>query len=302
MNPESYGFPRAGLRPGFLLFGEGEQTLFELPEFIILARQINDTLKGKVIKKGSLGNSHHKFVWYNRTPTEFQTLTHGKKIGKANSKGKWLFIPLVPGSVLALGECGGKVLYHPAGSSIPKKYHLHLLFEDGTSFTATTQMWGAMELYEQGQERNRKYLRDMRPTPSEREFTFEYFSALIDELTQAEKRSVKGILTQDQLIPVLGNAIAQDILFKAKLHPRHPIDDLSKSQRRKLYHAILKTVEQVIKRGGRNDEYDLYNCAGGYIRVMDKNAVGRPCPECGRKIEKMSYLGGACYFCPRCQI
>lgn len=276
--------------------------MFELPEFATLTKQINDTLLGKVIKKGSLGNTPHKFVWYNRTPNAFQTLTRGKTIGKASSKGKWLFVPLAPGYVLVLGECGGKVLYHSAGSPIPKKYHLQLLFEDGSSLTATTQMWAAMELYEQGQERNRKYLRDMRPTPAEPEFTFEYFSALIDELTQAEKRSVKGLLTQNQLIPGLGNAIAQDILFKARLYPRHPIDDLTKSQRQQLYRAILKTIDQVIERGGRNDEYDLYNHPGGYVRMMDKNAVGRPCSECGRKIEKMQYLGGACYFCSHCQI
>jgi formamidopyrimidine-DNA glycosylase len=63
----------------------------------------------------------------------------------------------------------------------------------------------------------------------------------------------------------------------------------------------LKTVGQVTARGGRNDEYDLYGQPGGYVRIMDKHAAGRPCPECGKKVEKMQYLGGACYFCPGCQ-
>ena len=26
------------------------------------------------------------------------------------------------------------------------------------------------------------------------------------------------------------------------------------------------------------------------------------CPECGTKIQKTRYLGGACYFCPKCQV
>lgn len=275
--------------------------MFELPEFVTLARQVNETLTGKVIKKGSLGNVAHKFVWYNRTPDEFEALTKGKTVGKASSKGKWLFVSLEPDYVLVLGECGGKVLYHPAGTTIPKKYHLLLSFEDGTYLTATTQMWGAMDLYEKGQEQNREYILGMRPTPIEREFTFEYFSTLIDELTQGKKRSVKGLLTQDQLIPGLGNAIAQDILFKAKLHPRHLIDNLTNNQRQQLYDAILETVDQVIEGGGRYDEYDLHGHSGGYIRIMDKNAAGGPCPECGQIIEKMQYLGGACYFCPGCQ-
>ena len=48
--------------------------MFELPEVTVLAKQINKTLKGKTIKKGSLGNSPHKFVWYNRTHEEFEEL------------------------------------------------------------------------------------------------------------------------------------------------------------------------------------------------------------------------------------
>jgi formamidopyrimidine-DNA glycosylase len=210
-------------------------------------------------------------------------------------------VPVEPGYVLVLGECGGRVLYHPSGTKEPEKYHLRLVFEDGSSLTATTQMWGAMELYEQGAERDRQYIKDMRTTPVEPEFTFDYFSELIEALSRVEKRSVKGLLTQDQIIPGLGNAIAQDILFRARLHPRRPIDALSSDQRRDLYDAIQTTVREVIEQGGRYDEVDLYNRPGGYMRIMDKNAAGRPCRECGAIVEKMQYLGGACYFCPNCQ-
>jgi formamidopyrimidine-DNA glycosylase len=159
-----------------------------------------------------------------------------------------------------------------------------------------------MELFERGQERLRQYIKDMRTIPLEPGFTFEYFNALLDELCLAEKRSVKGLLTQDQLLPGLGNAIAQHILFRACLHPRHPIQDLSRGQRRDLYQAILDTLEEALAQGGRYDEVDLYNHPGGYVRRMDKHALGRPCQQCGGKIEKMQYLGGACYFCPRCQV
>jgi formamidopyrimidine-DNA glycosylase len=275
--------------------------MFELPEYFTLARQINATLSGKTISKGSLGNSPHKFVWYNRSPADFEALTQGKQIGEAHSRGRWLFMPLDPGFVLLLGECGGKMLYHPAGSKLPPKYHLYLTFEDGSLFTATTQMWGAMELYESGQELERQYLKGMRSTPIEPEFTLEYSNELIDSCLEGGERSVKSLLTQDQLIPGLGNAIAQDILFRSGLHPRHPIGELDTGQRQALYRAIIETVSEVIAQGGRYDEYDLFGNPGGYIRLMDSRAMGRPCPHCGGAIEKMQYLGGACYFCPRCQ-
>ena len=276
--------------------------MFELPEYTNLAKQINATLKGKTIKSGQLGNSPHKFVWYNREHDEFEKLTKGKVLGKSWVQGRWLFIPIEPGYVLLFGECGGKILHHLPGSKLPKKYHLYITFEDDSFLTATTQMWGAYELYEKGEEQNRDYVKGMRTTPVEPEFTYEYFNELIDELLEGKKRSAKSLLTQDQIIPGLGNASAQDILFRARLSPKHPISDLSNDQRRALYDAIQVTVREVIDQGGRYDEYNLYNQRGGYIRIMDKNAVGRPCPECGGEIEKIQYLGGACYLCPSCQV
>jgi len=109
------------------------------------------------------------------------------------------------------------------------------------------------------------------------------------------------LLTQDQTIPGLGNAIAQDIMYQARLHPKHDIQTLTQDQRQALYQSILDTVMTCIQKGGRNDEFDLFNQPGGYERRTDKNAVGKPCLQCGSKIEKAQYLGGAIYFCPTCQ-
>lgn len=125
--------------------------MFELPEYITLARQITETVTGKVVRSGALGNSPHKFVWYNRTHDEFTALVQGKSIGQATAKGRWLFVPLEPDYVLLFGECGGKLLHHAPGAKLPEKYHLWLTFDDGSALTAFTQMWGAMELYEAGQ-------------------------------------------------------------------------------------------------------------------------------------------------------
>jgi formamidopyrimidine-DNA glycosylase len=276
--------------------------MFELPEYTALAKQINKTLVGKTIKKGSLGNSPHKFVWYNRKHDEFTRLTRGKAVGRACVQGRWLIVSLEPGYNLVLGECGGKVLFHPVSTELPGKYHLWLEFEDGSSLTLTTQMWGALELFEAGKEQERQYIKGMRTTPVERGFTFKYFSGLIDELLKGEKRSTKSLLTQDQLIPGLGNASAQDILFQAHLLPGRPLSELSPGQRRDLYDCIVHTVREIIDKGGRNDETDLFGKPGGYVRLMDSAAAGKPCPECGTKVQKIQYLGGACYFCPKCQV
>lgn len=275
--------------------------MFEISEYTVLARQISDTLTGKTIRAGELGNSPHKFVWYNRSHEEFAQLTAGKVVGQPRVQGRWMSIALNPGYTLLFGECGGKILLHPAGDPLPGKYHLLLHFDDGSALSATTQMWGAMELYEAGQEQEREYVRGMRPTPLDPEFTFDYFDNLIDELLEGPKRSAKSLLTQEQTIPGLGNAIAQDILFRAKIGPRRALNEFTPGQRRDLYAAIIDTVREVIEAGGRNDETDLFGQPGRYIRIMDSAAAGKPCPDCGATVQKMQYLGGACYFCPKCQ-
>ncbi|MFC1661957.1 DNA-formamidopyrimidine glycosylase family protein [Gemmatimonadota bacterium] len=274
--------------------------MFELPEYLTLARQINETLPGRKVREGSLGNSPHKFVWYNRTHEEFAELTAGTTVGEARVRGRFMLVDLRPGCVLVLGECGGRILYHEPGVALPKKYHLLLRFEGESALTVTTQMWGAMELHEAGTEMGGKFLKDMRPTPVDETFTFEHFQGLIAS-QEGERRSAKGLLTQDQLIPGLGNSIAQDILFRAHLHPRHLISDLDDHQRRELFDSLRSTLEEITEAGGRYDEVDLFGRKGGYVRLMDKKAAGRPCPACGTTVEKIQYLGGACYLCPQCQ-
>jgi formamidopyrimidine-DNA glycosylase len=275
--------------------------MFEIPEYVTIARQMTESLTGKRITQGDRGNFPHKFVWYNLQPQEFAATVKGKTVGKAYTRGRWLFIPVGDAHILVFGECGGKILLHKSALMLPQKYHLSLHFEDGSALSATTQMWGAMELYEKGKELERQYIKGMRTTPSEPGFTSTYLSSLMKESIGSGFKTVKAILTQGQMIPGLGNAIAQDIMFKARLNPRQPLHALQKNHVEALHRAIVGTLLEAIRLGGRNDEFDLYGNPGKYVRQMDKNAVGQPCPECAAKIEDMSYLGGTCYFCPTCQ-
>ena len=55
-------------------------------------------------------------------------------------------------------------------------------------------------------------------------------------------------------------------------------------------------------RGGRDTELDMFGRAGGYRTILSKNTVNTPCPVCGTIIGKEAYMGGAVYFCEKCQI
>lgn len=277
--------------------------MFELPEIMNISKQINETLTGKKIVKGSLGNSPHKFVWYNRTHEEFAKLVEGKTLESSYVLGSWLMIPFDPGYTMVFGEFGGKLLYHSPMDKLPDKYHLLIQFSDDSSLSETIQLWGAIELYEKGKELERPYIKDMKISPVDSGFNLSYFSSLVGQRIRDGKKSVKSLLAQDQSIPGLGNSTIQDILFKAGLHPKHPLKNLTEEAIEKLYNSILDTVQQIFIEGGRSEEVDLFGRPGGYERIMSsKNAAGKPCPACGSLIKKISYLGGSCYFCPECQI
>lgn len=54
--------------------------MFELPEYTIIARQMNERIRGSTVREGGLGNSPHKFVWYNRSHEEFAQLSQGRRV------------------------------------------------------------------------------------------------------------------------------------------------------------------------------------------------------------------------------
>lgn len=193
--------------------------MFDLPELTVIAAQMNDVLPGLVVAAGTIGVSPHRFVWYDREPEEFAALTAGLRVGRAWAEGKWLFVPLEPGRVLLIGEWGGRIRYHADAADLPAKRHLDLTFTTGAALSATTQMWGGVHLVEAGREREVKYVKEMRPTPLDERFDRAYFGELVAAAGEDGRRSVKGLLTQEQLIPGLGNAIAQDIMARARLHP-----------------------------------------------------------------------------------
>jgi formamidopyrimidine-DNA glycosylase len=123
----------------------------------------------------------------------------------------------------------------------------------------------------------------------------------LDEYPEKTKKGIKGFLVTSKYINGIGNGYLQDILYRARLHPARKIPTLSGDEREQLYAAIQDTLAQAINLGGREDEHDLFDQTGCYRRVMSNQAIGWPCPNCRTPIEKLSYLGGACYICPSCQ-
>jgi formamidopyrimidine-DNA glycosylase len=167
--------------------------------------------------------------------------------------------------------------------------------------TYTLQMWGFVKLLEKSELPEQPYAKVGIPPLSET-FTPERFNQLLEEYPDKTKKGVKGFLVTSQHVNGIGNSYLQDILFRAKIHPARKIPTLNSDERLNLYNAIQKIMAEAIKLGGREDERDLFDHPGGYTRLMSNQSVGQPCPDCSTPIQKISYLGGACYLCPNCQV
>jgi formamidopyrimidine-DNA glycosylase len=201
-----------------------------------------------------------------------------------------------------LGGGGERILYHADGQCNPAKYQLLLRFDGGDCLSVTVQGWGCVQLVRRDELGNHPYVGKAGVSPLSDDFTYGYFSGLFAALAPGDPRSIKFFCISQPGLWGVGNGYLQDILFRARLHPRRRAGELGIGERQALYRAICATLQQAAALNGRDTERDLYNRPGCYRRILESSKVGRPCPTCGTPIEKIQFLGGAAYFCPRCQV
>lgn len=108
-----------------------------------------------------------------------------------------------------------------------------------------------------------------------------------------QKLSIKAFLATEQRIPGLGNGVLQDILWKAKIHPKRKINTLKDENKEVLYSKIKAVLSKMAELGGRDTEKDLHGNNGGYKTMMSKNNIGSFFISCGGIIKKENYLGGS---------
>jgi formamidopyrimidine-DNA glycosylase len=272
--------------------------MIELPEAAVLAKQVNEILRGKRIRNVVAAKSPHKFAWFFGDPAEYASLLTGTTIDGAASYGGQLEV--AAGDARITFSDGVSLRYVAPGEKPPERHQLLLEFDDGSSLVGSVQMYGGLMAFPEGTNDNPYYLvAKEKPSPLSMAFDETYFESLFDENTP--KLSLKAFLATEQRIPGLGNGVLQDILFNAGMHPKKKVSSLSDTDRDTLFHAIRTTLCQMEAEGGRDTEPNLLGRPGGYRTVLSRNTVGQPCPGCGTPVVKEAYMGGSIYYCAGCQ-
>lgn len=271
--------------------------MIETPESLTLAKQLNETVSGRRITKVVAGHSPHKFAFYCGDPEDYPKLLTGKTIGESRGLGAMVEID-AEDCCIVVGD-GANLRYHRNASAVPQKHQLLIELEDGSALACTVQMYATLWAFQAGQYENEYYLvAKTRPQPQTDAFDRQYFAAL---RAGADKLSAKAFLATQQRIPGLGNGVLQDILFRAKLHPRRKMGTVSEEEYGRLFDVIKSTLSEMTQQHGRDTEKDLFGNYGGYRTVLSKNTAANPCPVCGGAIQKEAYMGGSVYWCPTCQ-
>jgi formamidopyrimidine-DNA glycosylase len=114
------------------------------------------------------------------------------------------------------------------------------------------------------------------------------------EAALASRRgSVKTTLTDQSVLAGLGNLLADEILWRAKLRPAGRANDLTEAERRRLYTQMRRTLRSAV--------------TAGCVPPRDSWLTGHrddpvpTCPRCDGPLRRSRMAGRGTVWCPRCQ-
>jgi formamidopyrimidine-DNA glycosylase len=281
----------------YIVLAKWITNMIELPEAVVLSKQVTETLAGKHIVRVEANHTPHKFAWFSGDPGNYQALLGGKAIQQALYFGNHVEIH-ADGMLLVIST---PMRYHAVGEQPPEKHQLLLAFDDNTSVSCTVRMWGGLFCFPEGEAGGMPDYLIAKEKPSVLSEAFDH--AWFDDLREqgGAKLSAKEFLATQQRIPGLGNGVLHDILWTARVHPKRKLGDLPETEFNELFKAVKGVLADMVEQGGRDTERDLFGQPGGYRTILSKNTLDQPCPACGGPIHKEAYLGGAIYYCPTCQ-
>lgn len=270
--------------------------MLELPEVLTLSRQLDKELRGRTIASAGRGNSPHKFAFFKPSDEQLAKVLRGRKVGAVRGDGKCIFFDLVPRATFCIAEMDGRILFHEKGAELPPRYQLLLSFSDGTALTATVGLWGFFGVGVA----TPPVAVDQSNTidPLGRDFTLARFNRLFAEYPKPN-HAIKAFLINRPRLRGFGNGYMQEMLFRAGILPTRKVASIDEQERQRLHRAVRSVLAEAARKGGSADACDIYGRPGGYAKAL--GAKVKSCTACGAPIAKKSFLGGATYYCPRCQ-
>jgi formamidopyrimidine-DNA glycosylase len=277
----------------------------ELPEVEVIRRDLEKEVVGKKIK--SVEVTGLRSIRRHKQKKEFIAALEGHKIVAVARRGKYLVMRLdgTEALIVHLGMSGRLLRAKSARDKAPKHTHVVITFTQGGLMRfVDPRTFGEMFVapYDELEE-NVEELAHIGLDPLETALSWELFGRML-----AERRSrLKQLLMDQKFIAGIGNIYSDEILFEAGLRWDRMSDSLSQQEIRRLYRAIVETLQEAVKHRGSSladQQYvDLFGNLGEYQshhQVYDRE--GEPCARCRRPIVRARFSNRSTFFCEACQV
>jgi len=271
----------------------------ELPEAEVVVNQLRDRVLGAVLKD----------CWVGRPDIVRQGLAtldwyRGASITTVQRRGKSVVLGCSREheTRYLLAELGmtGLLLFRLPDASYQKHTHLILSLDGGLE--PELRYWNPRRF-------GRLYLFDR--TGLER-FLAKRFGCdplsvsweQFQQLVKGRRGRLKALLMQQQKIAGIGNIYANEILYRARLHPYRTASRLKTQTIRRLYDVMREVLLDAIRDGGSSVR-DFLAPDGTEGQYQERHLVydkaGDPCPaKCGKTIRRLVGERSS-FYCPTCQ-
>jgi formamidopyrimidine-DNA glycosylase len=99
---------------------------------------------------------------------------------------------------------------------------------------------------------------------------------------------VKARLLNQEAIAGVGNLLADQILWQAKINPARPVGELSQAEVNRLFRAVHRSVGEAVADGGVHT-----------LPIIAFRKADAPCPRCGAPMVRGTVAGRTTWWCSR---
>jgi formamidopyrimidine-DNA glycosylase len=277
----------------------------ELPEVETLRRDLDREVVGKRVKLVEV--SGMRSIRRHPNKKHFSGKLEGNKITGIDRRGKYLLLRLDGGDILVvhLGMSGQLLRAKGARDKPGKHTHVVITFTQGGQLRfVDPRTFGELflttpeELEDQVPE-----LAHLGFDPVDDMMSWTRFG----DLLVSKKTKLKSLLMDQKFVAGIGNIYSDEILWQAGLRYDRTSDSLTTQEVRRLYRAMLDTLQEAVKHRGSSladQQYrDLFGVIGGYQsehRVYARE--GLPCVRCRKTIVRHKWSGRSTFLCEACQV
>lgn len=219
-------------------------------------------------------------------PRELDQALVGRRLGSPDRHGKWLLAHTDGPTVMLHFGMTGELRF--TGWDEPRHRHDRVVFvtDEGELRYRDMRKLQGLRLAPDD-DAVAEALADLGPDAST--VTREQLDAMLDD----RRGAVKTVLVDQGVIAGLGNLLSDEILWRARIHPRLPSRDLTPEQRRRL-HREMRGVLRSAMAAGRVPPRRSW-----LTGVRDDPSSS--CPRCGTPLRHDRAAGRSTVWCPQCQ-